>query len=366
MFRIIFISLIIIHGLIHLMGVVKAFKLAEMEQLTMTITKSGGLLWLLAALLFIITATAFILQKEWWWMVSVPAILLSQILIILYWQDAKFGTIANLMILIVTILGFGTWNFNGMVKTELKSFIVSAPAEKKTVTKDMLLNLPAIVQLWLQKSNVIGQDKIYSVYLRQKGEMRSTPDGKWMPLTAEQWFTTDNPGFIWVGDAKAALGIHIKARDKYENGTGHMLIKLLSLFTIADVKSKEIDQGTMLRYLSETFWFPSAALNNYIQWKEVDSLTVRAIMTYGGISDSALIKFEANGDLVSFEARRFYDRKEGATLEDWFIQVEPDGYSEFAGIRIPAKSTVTWKLKEGNFTWLKVEITGIEYNKKFD
>ena len=142
-----------------------------------------------------------------------------------------------------------------------------------------------------------------------------------------------------------------------------MLIKFLSLFTIADVTGKETDQSTMLRFLAETFWFPSAALSNYLQWKEVDSLNAKVLMTYGGISDSALIRFDNNGDMVSLETRRYYDRKNGATLEDWLIQVEPGGYREFEGIRIPAISTVTWKLKEGDYTWLKLELTEVNYNK---
>jgi len=314
-------------------------------------------------LLLMITAIVFYLQKGWWWMIAVPAVILSQMLIIRYWQDAKFGTIANLIVILITILGISTWNFKNMVKNELKSFKVSAPVEIKVVTNEMLTKLPPVIQKWLQRSNVVGQKMVYNVHLRQSGEMRSTPDGKWMPLHAEQWFTIKNPGFIWSGNAKIAPGIHILARDKYEHGQGHMLIKLLALFPIADVKGKEISQGAMLRYLSETFWFPTSVLSDYIQWQQVDSLTARIIMNNGGISDSGLVKFNTNYDLISFEARRYYDRKGGATLEDWLIQVEPDGYKEYSGVRIPAKSTVTWKLKEGDFCWLKVEVIDIKYNE---
>ncbi|MBK6904064.1 MAG: hypothetical protein IPH04_15020 [Saprospirales bacterium] len=84
-------------------------------------------------------------------------------------------------------------------------------------------------------------------------------------------------------------------------------------------------------------------------------------MTLGGISASGIFRFDANGDPLSFEAKRYYDRKEGATLEDWFVQVDPEGYREFEGIRIPAKSTVSWKLKEGDFSWFRVEVTEVEY-----
>ena len=88
MIKAIFASVIVIHGFIHLMGFVKAFQLAEVNQLTQTIHKPVGLLWLISALLFITAAVIFLLNKDWWWMIAVPALVLSQVLIILYWQVA--------------------------------------------------------------------------------------------------------------------------------------------------------------------------------------------------------------------------------------------------------------------------------------
>lgn len=43
-------------------------------------------------------------------MIAVPAMVLSQILIILYWKDAKFGTIANVIILATMIVEYRVWN----------------------------------------------------------------------------------------------------------------------------------------------------------------------------------------------------------------------------------------------------------------
>jgi hypothetical protein len=33
---------------------------------------------------------------------------------------------------------------------------------------------------------------------------------------------------------------------------------------------------------------------------------------------------------------------------------------------MPVKSEVTWKLKSGDYTWYKLEITEIEYNKNLN
>ncbi len=97
---------IILHGLIHLLGFTKAFNLASVNQLTQNVSKTNGVLWLVAAILFVTTAILFFLEKERWWILSVFAIPISQYLIIKSWQDAKMGTIANVIILIVIMIGY--------------------------------------------------------------------------------------------------------------------------------------------------------------------------------------------------------------------------------------------------------------------
>ena len=103
-----------------------------------------------------------------------------------------------------------------------------------------------------------------------------------MSVQAEQYFTTENPGFIWKARIKVAPFIHIAGRDKYENEKGNMLIKLLSLFTVANSEGKEIDQGTMLRYLAEMAWFPTAVINDYITWEELDDHNAKATIDLWG------------------------------------------------------------------------------------
>ena len=103
MLRIIIPIVTVIHGLIHLMGFLKAFQLAEIEQLNLPISKVSGIFWLLACLLMLATACTYLLKIDGWWILGMIALVISQGLILLYWPDAKFGTIANI------IIGMGIW-----------------------------------------------------------------------------------------------------------------------------------------------------------------------------------------------------------------------------------------------------------------
>lgn len=355
-----FAFLLLVHGLIHLMGFVKAFKWAEVSQLAQPVSRSTGVFWLISAILFTTATVLFLLKKDVWWMAAAPAVVLSQTLIFGNWSDAKFGTVANILVLIGVVLAFGSWRFNGMVQREIDELRANTVKVEEVLTREMIAGLPPVVQKWLERSNVIGKKRVHTVYIRQKGEMKTAPDGKWIPFEAEQYNSVNPPGFIWRTNIEAMPGVSMTGRDRYVDGRGHMLIKLLSLFPVADAQGLETDQGAMLRNLAEICWFPSAALSDYIRWEQTDTLSATATMTNGGITASGTFHFNEESDMVSFEAKRYYARKEGATLEDW--RVVNTGYREFNGVRIPHKSEVAWKLAAGDYTWLKLEIVGLEYD----
>ncbi|HBQ58773.1 MAG TPA: hypothetical protein DD671_03890, partial [Balneolaceae bacterium] len=96
--KIILTILLTFHGLIHLMGFVKGFGLAEIPELTLPISQTGGILWLLSAVLFIIFTLFLLTEYMIWWKIALAGLILSQSLIIYSWQDAKFGSAANIFI----------------------------------------------------------------------------------------------------------------------------------------------------------------------------------------------------------------------------------------------------------------------------
>jgi hypothetical protein len=366
--RIIFSAIVIIHALIHLIGFSKELQIPAPENFNMKeIIGSAsvklnlkGFLWWVCFVGLVLAIIFYLLGKDWWWVIATGPVLLSQTLIMLNWGDAKWGTVVNVIILASIIISYHHWRFNRMVKDEVHELLTSFPDQNvRLVTLESIQGLPPIVQKWLRRSNAIGREAS-TVHLTQKGRMRNKPDAKWMHFDADQYFTTSVPGFIWKASIDAGYLVTIVGRDKYANGHGNMLIKAVSMIPIANSQGKEIDQGTMLRYLAEISWFPSAATEDYITWESVDQMTARATMRGDDIAVSGIFSFSAEGDLIGFEGRRYGDFGGKYSLETW--SVRNTGYKEFNGIRVPNKSEVTWKLSTGDFTWLEVEVTDIEYN----
>lgn len=277
------------------------------------------------------------------------------------WLSITLLIIVIIIFLVITISTIANMLFNRKVKKEVSLLFGSNMKNKKEIIqKEDLQGLPLPVQKWLERSKIIGKEKITSVRLKQKGLMRIKEDGPWMPAEAEQYFTVDEPGFIWKARVNMAPFLYFAGMDKYKEGKGYMNIKILSLFSVVNATGPEMDQGTLLRYLGEMTWFPTAALSNYIKWEPIDLNSARATMSYKGVTASAVFMFNNNGDLVNFTAKRFRETNGKYVLEDWGAIAKD--YQEFQGIRIPNKMEVMWKLKTGDFTWYQVEITDVEYN----
>ena len=120
-YRIFFSLILLLHGLIHFIGFAKAYRLAGLDLITKEISKSSGPLWLLAALFFITSFILFLLKKQSWWMIAIPALILSQVLIIMNWQAAKFATIPNVFILCVAVVYYADCRFEKKYSDEMKS-----------------------------------------------------------------------------------------------------------------------------------------------------------------------------------------------------------------------------------------------------
>ncbi len=279
---------------------------------------------------------------------------------IVYWA---VGLVLVLLVLVYLISVFGESSFNQNVADDIDKLIADVNIEQvDKVTEDDLEGLPVPVKRWLEFSQVVGKEKIKTVRLKQVGSMRTKPGQKGMDTKAEQYFNTVDPSFVWKARVNMMPMLYFAGEDKYYDGQGKMLIKVLSLFPVVDAEGKEMNQGTLTRYLGEIIWFPTAALSEYIEWEEIDANTARATMSYKGTSGSAVFNFEDSGKVVSFECKRYYNSDEGYRLEDYYAPVW--NYQEFSGIKIPTQAKAIWRLESGDYEYYDMEITEIDYNIK--
>lgn len=358
MFKWLVLLLMSVHGVLHFIGVVHAFELAQVSPLTSTIARPMGVLWGVAAVTFIAGAVALLAGQSWWWLAAGVAVVLSQIAIVGAWGDAKYGTIANVALLVAVVIGCGSWRFADRVRGEEHALLESIPESttERIVHEADVAALPEPVARWLRRAGVVGRPRAQTLRLTQRGEMQTARGGAWMAFRARQLFVVPRPAFLWVVDVDGPLGLGLAGRDLYVDGRGQMRIELLSLIPVVDAAGPKIDQGTLVRFLAETIWFPSAALQPYIEWEPLDQAAARATMRWGGVEASGLFRFDDDGDPVRFEASRYRDE----SLADWIIDNDPAHFALLDGVRVPTRSTVTWRDDdEEAWTWLKIEVESV-------
>lgn len=361
--KILFFIIVLLHALIHLLGFIKGFELREVKELTLPISKTLGVVWLTSTFLFITYGALCILNSKYAWLIGLIAVLLSEVLIVLFWKDAKFGTIPNIIILTVSIVSFGYYNFQKVIQQETTRLLnKNVSTEYRLLEESDLTLLPEPVKKWLKNSGIIGKPFISYGKVSQIAEMQMNPEqDNWLTVTAIQYTTIDNPAFIWSVDVTMNSLLNFQGRDKFDDGKGEMLIKMNSLFNIVNERGEKLDEGTLQRYLGEMVWFPSLALSPYITWEQLDKNTAKATMSFNGTSGSGTFYFNSNGDVTKFSALRYKGNETDAKRYHWEMNIFD--YKTFEGIKVPAKMTSTWKLDDKNWTWLKLEITDIKYNK---
>ncbi len=367
--RIALIALLLVHGLIHVLGFLKAWRLADVSGLsgdTLFVLSPSwgrpiGLLWLLCCLVLLGAAGLLLLRHGSWWLVAGGGVLLSQLLVTYAWPDAKAGTLANVVLLAAVVVGAAEARFRRDTAQAVHTLFAAPAAEAAEMRVPTIEALPAPVRRWLEASGAAGKPRAHSVRLVQRGRMRTAPGKASMPAEAHQYFNLDEPGFVWRVRVTMLGLLPIAGRDAYLGGKGRMLIALASLFPLVDASGPKIDQGTLLRFLGEIVWFPSAALSPYLSWQDAGGGSARARMSYRGVHASADFHFDRQGRFVRLNAQRYMDAGPDATPQPW--EVVASAWQHMDGVLIPVRGDVRWKHEGGDFVYYEWQITQLERDR---
>ncbi|MFN5135741.1 MAG: hypothetical protein ACK5DG_10545, partial [Chitinophagaceae bacterium] len=137
MLKYLFLFIMLMHGLIHFMGFAKAYGYGEIKQPTLPISKPAGSLWMLTTFLFIAATILFLLKNQYWIYAALPAVIFSQILIVMVWKDAKWGAVANLIILLVAVLAFTSLQFEKIYRADVKRHLQKSSTTALLTETDM-------------------------------------------------------------------------------------------------------------------------------------------------------------------------------------------------------------------------------------
>ncbi len=360
--KIFFFLLIVLHGLIHLLGVAKASGIVEVKELTHPISKPAGVAWLVAALLLLTSALLFILGEGLWWIVGIPAVILSQTLIFQFWSDAKFGTIANVLILFpltIAIANFLPGSYSRVFQEESNLGIARLLAPGP-VTETDLAGLPFPVRKYLRYAGVVNKPRVQNFHAHLTGQMRR--EQGWMDISAEQYNFYDERtrAFFIQG---SVFGVPLDGLHLYKDTSAIMHIRLASLFRIVNAEGDTMTKSeTVTMFNDMCLLAPATLIDTSIRWEPIDSLTAKATFTNAGRTISALLYFNREGALVDFRSDNRFMSEDGLTYTSYPWSTPVRNYRNFAGRNVATEADVIWHMPDGDYTYGKFKLTDIQYN----
>lgn len=362
MAKIAFTFLLALHGAIHLLGFAKGLGLAEVASLKLPISRVGGLLWLAAGLLFLAAAVLLQISPGRWWLAALPALLLSQGLIVGAWADARFGTVANAIVLLpllVTLLNAAPWSLAAQFRREVarRPFATIAPGDP--VTQADLAKLPALVRRYLERSGAVGRPHVRGFEARFRGRLRNGLDAPWMELTAEQRTTLSPPARLFLIEASRG-GIPFQAFHSFVGPDATFRVRAAGLVDVVDGRGPEMNRSETVTFFNDLCVLaPGALVDVDVRWEVLGERTVRATYTQGAETISAVLTFDEGGDLAGFVSEDRFMSADGKHHERHPWSTPLHDFHDFQGVRIARRAQAVWKLPSGDFPYAEFEVVSL-------
>jgi hypothetical protein len=236
---------------------------------------------------------------------------------------------------------------------------------KAFISEKDIASLPAPVQQYFRYAGLIGKEKAHFAFIEwEEFFLKMDPEKDWTEMQCVQYNFVDEPARLAYMKTKIGGIIPFEGRDKYQDGHGNMLIKMIKLVTLGNSKGKEMDDAALVTILAEALFVPSYALQPYISWSPIDDHSAKATIRNGATEVSGIFHFDDSGACIRFDTSdRYFAEKDGSyTKTKWSAIIGK--YIEKNGIRIPSEVSSVWHLDKGDYQYFKGKLADIKTNEQ--
>jgi hypothetical protein len=252
---------------------------------------------------------------------ALSALVLSQVLIILHWHEARFGTVANVVVLVAVVLGIAVMRFRDTYRAAVREAVPEALA---------------------------------------KPRQRPITDND---FSSEQVNTFHRPArHFWI-DA-SMKGLPTKGYHGYAQGHAFMRIKPLGVIPAVDLSGPEMDVSETVTWFNDLCLFaPGALIDPRMTWEPIDDHNARVTFTHGAITITTQLVFDAEDRLVDFISDDRYGRMPNGRLERLRSTTPASDHRVFDGVRVPGYGEGVWHLPEGPFAYGRFHVRSVAYDR---
>lgn len=248
-------------------------------------------------------------------------------------------------------------------RSEFKNIIsdrISNTASMSSLfTEEDIKDLPFPVQKYFKNCGYLGKPKMSYMKATFKDVDFYMSADKKIKIDYTQYNFVDKPDRFAFIDS-SLFGIPFEGLDSYKDGVGSMKGRLAKVIQLFDQRGAAMDKASLVTFLAECLVVPNAALQDYIQWEEIDSTHVKATINYYGISASGIFTFDENGLMLSFKTGdRVATNMDGSARQaDWSAIILD--YQTVNGIKQPKTLQSIWHYPEGDNIYFNENKASVE------
>jgi hypothetical protein len=361
-------TVVVLHGLLHVLGAAAGLGWAAVPLLTQPISTALGAAWLAAAMLLVLAGGMLVRQTRGWWVVGGAAAALSQTVILTSWTDAKAGTVVNVVLLAAAAYGFaaqGPTSYRAEYQRRV-ALALAEPTHLGVVTEADLIGLPEVVADYVRQSGALGELRVASFRARIHGRIRAGASTPWMTFTGEQVNTYGpSPSRLFLMDA-TSFGLPVDVLHVLVGRSATMRVKLCSLLPMVKAAGPEMDRGETVTLFNDLCVLaPAALIDAPVTWRTVDAHHVHAEFTNGAHTVSAELVFDDDDELIDFISD---DRSRASANGRHFIpqrwSTPLRAYRRLGTRRLATHGEGRWHAPEpeGDFSYVELTVDKIVYN----
>jgi hypothetical protein len=227
-----------------------------------------------------------------------------------------------------------------------------------------LVGLPELARRYLTHAIEPGALIARAVLLEMHGEINL--NRHWCPFTADQVIRWDR-GFIWRARVKMKAGIVVTGSDRWIDGQGAMLWKLLGLLPIVKSDGPDISRSALGRAQIEVVWLPTVLVGPNVVWEaKKTGRRLGVDLRFADRPGHLDVSLGRDGQLQSASLLRWGDPPPNpGTFDEHPFGATASSEKTFDGITIPTEIRVGWYFgserfeKEGEF--FRVTVTNARY-----
>jgi hypothetical protein len=262
--------------------------------------------------------------------------------------------------------------FSGCTRVH-KSFVSKVKAEfakqplkqEEVLTDADIAHLPDPVRAYLAYTKVVGKPKPQNFRIVFDAQMWRKPGSKPMQAASVQYnFLGENPARLFYMTASQLL-VPFRVLHAYANREATMQVRVAGLFNAVNIRGTPLTEAETVTLLNDLCAFaPGALADSRFTWSEPDSMSARVTFANGPYRISAVLHFNAVGELVNFVSDDRSALQDDGSLKKVRWSTPLSDYQDFEGRRIPTHGEAVYHYPKGDFTYGAFSIRSIAFNVK--